>query len=303
MDIKQLITFMEVAKQKSFTRTAEILFLTQPTVSNHVKSLEQELGVHLFVRSKKQITLTNAGYLFHKYAKTMVKEYEQMAIEMERYTGTQEGALRLYASSVPIRYFLPKLMKAFHQRYPHVSFTITDSDSRLVVDNLLMGDTDFGFTGAYYSAAGVSYEPVFQDKLVLITSDAALKPANGHTWQFNELFDMHLIFRAEGSGTRKTVEKALEKAGITNKELPIIAYIDDTKSIVEMVKNGMGQAIVSNLEVEEEVKNKELFPHPIDVISEPRDFYFVYQSDQKNTAINRLFFQFVQQYFLNEASR
>lgn len=303
MDIKQLVTFIEVAKQKSFTRTAELLFLTQPTVSNHVKSLEQELGVHLFIRSKKQITLTNAGLLFHKYAKNIVSQYEQMQVEMEKYTEDQDGHLRLFASSVPIRHFLPTLMQKFHEAHPHVTFSITDTDSRMVVDNLLMGDTDFGFTGARYSSAGLKYKPVFQDQLVLITQNGSIQPEDGDVFKVEELLKLPIISRAEGSGTRKTVERSLQKLGIPLKDLNIIAFVDDTKSIVEMVSRGLGNAIVSNLEVKDEIASKQIVAHKVEEISNPRDFYFVYHENQKNSAVNRMFSGFVRQYFEDEGKR
>ncbi len=301
MDIKQLTTFLEVAKHKSFTRTSEILYLTQPTVSNHVKSLEQELGIHLFVRSKKQITLTNAGLLFHGYAQRIVDEHQQMMAEIKRYTGTQKGHLRLYASSVPRRYILPNLMQAFHAKFPHITFSITDSDSRMVVDNLLMGETDFGFTGALYPASRLHYDPIFSDQLVLITNNDEKKPQDGKVWQLEELSQMRFILREEGSGTRNTLDRYLKKAGLPDDYLHILAYVEDTRSIVEMVKNGLGQAIVSNLEAEQGIEDGWLHAWPVDIMSEPRDFYFVYHADQKNSSVNRIFFQFVKSYFSDRA--
>lgn len=299
MDIKQLITFLEVAKQKSFTRTSEILYLTQPTVSNHIKSLEQELGIHLFVRSKKQITMTNAGFLFHGYAQRIVDEHQAMIAEIRRYTGTQEGHLRLYASSVPRRYILPQLMQSFHSEFPNITFSITDSDSRLVVDNLLMGETDFGFSGALYPATRLHYVPIFSDQLVLITHDESLRPKNDVSWQLDELSRLRFILREEGSGTRSTLERYLKKEGLPDDFLQILAFVEDTRSIVEMVRGGLGQAIVSNLEAEEGVRNGWLYAWPVEVLSEPREFYFVYHADQRNSSVNRIFFQFVKTYFTN----
>jgi DNA-binding transcriptional LysR family regulator len=212
MDIKQLNTFLEVARTKSFMRTSENLYLTQPTVSNHVKSIEQELGVHLFVRSKKQISLTHAGLMFHGYAQRIIDEYNAMKSEVRRYTATQEGHLRIFASSVPRRFILPKLMQAFHEKYPETTFTITDSDSRMVIDNLLLGETDFGFTGAKYPAQRLHYDPVFSDRLVLV-SNGNEHPKNGREWQLQELQPMRFILREQGSGTRNTLDTALKDAG------------------------------------------------------------------------------------------
>lgn len=301
MDIKQLNTFLEVARTKSFTRTSENLYLTQPTVSNHIKSIEQELGVHLFVRSKKQISLTHAGLMFHGYAQRIIDEYNAMKSEVRRYTATQEGHLRLFASSVPRRYILPKLMQAFHEKYPETTFTITDSDSRMVIDNLLLGETDFGFTGAKYPAQRLLYEPIFSDRLVLVSHGDYI-PKNGADWQLEELKNLRFILREQGSGTRNTLDQALKTAGLSDDFLTVIAYVEDTRSILEMVANGMGQAIVSDLEARKGVMEGRFHSFPVKGFSEPRVFYFVHHTDHKNSAANRLFFTFVKEYFANPAN-
>ncbi len=301
MDIKQLNTFLEVARTKSFTRTAENLYLTQPTVSNHVKSIEQELGVHLFVRSKKQISLTHAGLMFHGYAQRIIDEYNAMKSEVRRYTATQEGHLRIFASSVPRRFILPKLMQAFHEKYPETTFTITDSVSRMVIDNLLLGENDFGFTWARYPAQRLHYDPVFSDRLVLV-SNGNEHPKNGREWQLQELQPMRFILREQGSGTRNTLDTALKDAGLPEDYLTVIAYVEDTRSILEMVANGMGQAVVSDLEAQKGLEEGLYTAYPIEALSRPREFFFVHHSDHKNSAANRLFFTFVKEYFQDPAN-
>lgn len=302
MDIKQLNTFLEVARTKSFTRTSENLYLTQPTVSNHIKSIEQELGVFLFVRSKKQISLTHAGMMFHGYAQRIIDEYNAMKSEVRRYTATQEGHLRLFASSVPRRYILPKLMQAFYEKYPDTTFTITDSDSRMVIDNLLLGETDFGFTGARYPAQRLHYDAVFSDRLVLISRQASV-PENGVAWTIREMKEMRFILREQGSGTRSTLEQALKEAGLPEDYLTVIAYVEDTRSILEMVTNGMGEAIVSDLEAKQGVIEKRFRAFPVEALSAPREFFFVHHTDHKNSAVNRAFFSFVKEYFADPTNK
>lgn len=302
MDIKQLHTFLEVARTKSFTRTSENLYLTQPTVSNHVKSIEQELGVHLFVRSKKQISLTHAGLMFHGYAQRIIDEYNAMNKEVRRYTATQEGHLRLFASSVPRRFLLPQLMQAFHEKYPETTFTITDSDSRMVIDNLLLGETDFGFTGAMYPAQRLHYEPIFEDRLVLI-SDHTVAPKKNGEWSLEELQNLRFILREQGSGTRSTLDQVLKTEGLSSEELRVMAYVEDTRTILQMVAGGMGVAIVSDLEAKKGVEEGLFRAHAVEGLSEPRSFYFVHHADHKNSAANRHFYAFVREYFADGSSR
>lgn len=113
---------------------------------------------------------------------------------------------------------------------------------------------------------------------------------------------MRFILREQGSGTRNTLDTALKDAGLPEDYLTVIAYVEDTRSILEMVANGMGQAVVSDLEAQKGLEEGLYTAYPIEALSRPREFFFVHHSDHKNSAANRLFFTFVKEYFQDPAN-
>ena len=176
MDFRQLETFVEVVKLKSFSKAAERLFITQPTVTNHIQNLEKELGTLLINRYGKKITLTDAGNLLYKYAINILNSCEMAKFDLASYQGKIQGHLHVYSSSVPRKYLLPSIIKNFLNTYPDVTFSLNDKDSEKVVRGILDGETDFGILGAKYSSNSIKYIDLMEDRLVLITPNSSKYP-------------------------------------------------------------------------------------------------------------------------------
>lgn len=209
MDFRQLETFIEVADSKSFSRAAEKLYITQPTVTNHIQNLEKELGTLLINRSGKNISLTDAGELLYKYAINIVNYCEMAKFDLAEHKGRIQGHLSIFSSSVPRKYILPQIIKDFSMKYPNVSFSLLDRDSKNVVNSILDADTDFGIVGAMYPHNSLSYIELMEDQLVLIApKNVYLKP-NYSVLNLEEILDKKLIFREKGSGTRALLEEQL----------------------------------------------------------------------------------------------
>lgn len=113
MDFRQLETFIEVANLKSFSRAAEKLYITQPTVTNHIQNLEKELGTLLINRSGKNISLTEAGSLLYEYAINIINTCEMAKFDLASYKGRIQGHINIYSSSVPRKHILPNIMVSF----------------------------------------------------------------------------------------------------------------------------------------------------------------------------------------------
>lgn len=301
MDIKQLVTFLHVAKFKNFTRASQELFITQPTVSNHIKSLEQQVNTQLFLRVRKQVVLTRAGHLFQRYAQRIVDEYTEMTAQIDRLAGSSEGRLNLFASSVPRRFLLPDLMDAFHKEHPEITFSVVDGDSRTIIDNLMLGDSDFGFTGSPPQGRQLITEPIASDNLVLITADPACQPEDGRAFTAKEIASLPFLLREEGSGTRAALEQAFQTAGIDPEKLTVRGMIEDTRSIVEMVRRGLGVAVISGYEADAAQTDGKLFAWPLSFLDAPRPLYFLYRTDMKDSPLHRLFVHFVRNYFRDAA--
>lgn len=168
MEFKQLECFVNVARKKSFSKAADILFLSQPAITNNIQNLEKELGTRLFERNKT-IDLTEKGFEFLPYAIEMLNIRDKSKMEMTKQKDI-EGILEIYASSIPAQYLLPHIIKAFKEIYPKVLFYINHEDSKIIADEVLSGVASFGFIGARYPNEKINYIDFYKDKLVLIAS-------------------------------------------------------------------------------------------------------------------------------------
>lgn len=286
MNLKQLEAFVHVAEGGSFSKAAKELFLTQPTVSAHISSLEKELNVRLFIRNTKEVNLSDDGRELYKYAKQMIDL--QKKIE-ERFSAKKEAGkhcISIAASSIPAQYLLPKVLLRFNEKFPDEQLKIIESDSSEVVTKVIDHMVDVGFTGTVLEKKHCKYLPFYKDELVIVTPAtekyAALKDRMSEdiSWIKNEAF----IMREEGSGTRKEAEKQLQNAGISVESLNVIASIGNQEAIKKSVRQGMGISVMSRLAAEDEIESGKLLIFQIPGAAEGRDINLVYN---KNYELSR----------------
>ncbi|MCK6255602.1 LysR family transcriptional regulator [Fictibacillus sp. KIGAM418] len=144
MDIKQLQYFIEVAKYNSFTRAADALFITQPTISKMIKNLEDELGVVLFDRSRKGLTLTDAGQTIFDQAKLVDKAFNNLEMELDNLLGLKKGHIRIGLPPIFDPRLFPKLIGSFHDRYPHITFELMEDGSKKIEEEVASLQLDIG---------------------------------------------------------------------------------------------------------------------------------------------------------------
>ena len=134
MDIKELEAFVYVVENCSFSRAAELLHLTQPTISSHISALERKLGIKLVVRTTKETYPSDAGKLLYRYAKEILQVRENAAAAIKSFSQEMRGTITLAASTVPSQYYLPHLLQNFHEKYPDIAFNIQMEDSPKVIE-------------------------------------------------------------------------------------------------------------------------------------------------------------------------
>lgn len=170
MDFHQLKVFVEVARQKSFSRAAETIFLTQPTVSAHIKALENEVGTLLLDRSQRELQLTDAGKVLLRYARQLLAIKEEAIFATQEERRVIDGHLEIASSSVPGAYILPELMSSFLEKHPAVTFAVMLRDTRQVYENVREYSYDLGFVGEPALLDGLEQVQLLQDELVLIAA-------------------------------------------------------------------------------------------------------------------------------------
>ncbi|RGK82705.1 selenium metabolism-associated LysR family transcriptional regulator [Dorea formicigenerans] len=296
MNLKQLEAFVQVSESGSFSKAAKELFLTQPTISAHISSLEKELNVRLFIRNTKEVSLSDDGKDLYRYAK-QITDLEK-AIEERFYMDSDDGKhfITIAASTIPAQYLLPKVLMCYREHYPKEQIKIIETDSSEVVTQVVDHMVDVGFTGTVLEKKHCKYIPFYKDELAVITPDTPeyriLKEQNRD--DINWIRRKPLILREEGSGTRKEAEKQLKNAGISMETLDIVASIANQETIKKSVKQGMGITILSRLAAEDE---EGLLIFPIPGADEGRDINLVYNKNYQMTRSADRFIRIVKEVY------
>lgn len=144
MDIKHLQYFIEVSKFKSFSRAADHLFITQPTISKMIKSLETELGVTLFERSRKQLILTDAGRIILEQANLINKAFKNLEMEIDNLTELKTGQIRIGLPPIFNAHEFLKIVGQFHEQYPGITFQFAESGSKKIEEDVANNLLDVG---------------------------------------------------------------------------------------------------------------------------------------------------------------
>lgn len=257
IDFRHLETFCRVAALKSFSRAADDLFLTQPTVSGHILSLERSLSLRLFDRTGREIRLTKAGEIFLRYASNILMVRKDLLNALSEFSRGIKGELSLGASTIPGEYLLPRWMGDFKRAHPRVTLSLKISDTKEIVQELLQGHIEFGLIGAKVNHPSLHYETFEEDEIIVVApSDhpLSIKRSVG----FEDLLKEPWIIREEGSGTQMTVERALRKKGKSLKDFNVAIEMGSTSSVKEGVKAKLGLAFISRRAVQEEL-NRHLF--------------------------------------------
>lgn len=278
MDFKQLQSFAAVVKYQSFTKAAEKLFLSQPTVSNHICQLEEELQRRLILRTTKSIELTPKGQEVYGYAARILELRERM---IESCSMEAQKIIHLGASTIPSAYILPELLSEFGSLSPDTYFSIHQSDSQGVVEGLREGLFDIGMVGMAVEDERIVCTPFCQDHMILIT------PVNAHFLAMKQQSDCDIltllkepiIMREQGSGSKKTADRFLDSLQISDDSLNIIARINDQEAIKNMVAKGLGISIISEMAARNFLLEKRILSFSLPEDSSGRDLYLIYRQD------------------------
>ena len=294
MEFNQIETFLSVVKHKNFSKAGKELFLTQPTVSNNIQSLEKELNTTLLDRKSKTITLTDSGESFYKYAVELINTRDKAKYALVKKSEKIEGEIEISASSIPEQYILPYIIKDFTEKYPKVTFRITHKNSKDVVEDILKGKSNFGIVGAKYSSELLEYIDFYQDELVLAVSSMESYPqSSDRSLDIDVLFSKNLIFRKRGSGTRLLIKKCLSGKDIELDDLNIKYLIDSNEMIKKMIELNLGISLISKIAIKNEADLGLIKYYKIKDLDFKRNFYFVYHKHRTLSPVVESFKNFL----------
>jgi len=282
-----------VAEVKSFSKAANDLCITQPTVSGHILALEQSLSLRLFDRKAKETRLTKAGEVFLGYATKILTARQDLVNALSEFSQGIRGELSLGASTIPGEYLLPKLMSGFKSEHPNITFSLKIADTKEIVECVLQGNVEIGMTGAKLNHHSLQYERYEEDEIIVIgPSDHPL--AKKRRVHFDDLSREPWIIREEGSGTQMVVEQALRKKGRSLKQLNVVMEMGSTSSVKEGVKARVGLAFISKRAAEEELNQGLLSRIDTDGV-EPilRQFYVLSHRGRTPSPMGKEFLRFL----------
>ena len=248
MEIKQLEIFVCLAGHLNFSKAAEELYISQPSVSAQISSLEKELGSQLFIRNTKGVSLTKTGLDFLTYAQKILSLRDQAIHHVGGEDRSANGAIDIISSTIPSQHLLPEIIASFQQQWPNIIFRVEQADSRRVEQEMCCFRYDFGMIGAVPNENRYHYHPVYDDELVLIVPNDIRQDSEAIRVNFTEfILKTPFIMRETGSGTRKETETLLSKIGVNLSDLQIPAYFSDAQSILLAVSHGMGVSLISKV--------------------------------------------------------
>lgn len=298
MNLKQLEAFVRVSERRSFSKAAKELFLTQPTVSAHISSLEKELDARLFVRNTKEVDLSEEGKKLYDYAKQMVDLEHKIEDTFHGDKENEQQCITIAASTIPAQYLLPQILARFNEKYPKEQFRISETDSAQVVEQVLNRTIDIGFTGTVLEKKHCVYIPFYEDELIIITpNNERYRKLCGDGIITNWIADEPLIMREEGSGTRKEAEKQLRKSGIDVSSLNVVASIENQEAIKRSVENGMGVSIISRLAAQKDIENGLLLGFDLPAGDRVRNINIVYNKGIRLSGATERFIRTVREVY------
>lgn len=289
MDLHRLEVFCKVIELKSFTKAADAVFLSQPTVSEHIRSLEESLRERLVDRLGREAQPTQAGRILYKYARKMLQIRDEAIQAIEKYTGNLSGHLYIGASTIPGTYILPGLVGSFKTEHPDIQITLKIAGSRTVADAVTKGEAEIGVIGARWNDPTIEWKKIFADELVLAVYPEHEFAERGEV-AVDALEGQPFIFRERDSGTQKVMVQILEDHGFDTDRLNVVGEMGSTEAVRQGVKARIGIAILSKRAVADDVAAGTLKLVKLKDISMRRSFYCIRRKKRQLSPICALFF-------------
>lgn len=258
-DLRQVKAFVALADTQSFTRAAELLFLTQSAVSHSIRSLEQQLEVQLVERAGKRISLTQDGVVFLRRCRSVIHELEMATQEIEALKRWGQGRIRLGATHTLCQYLLPTVLREFRDCFPRCEIHIESGDTAGLLSKLEKANLDLVLGISLRAPSWATFQPIFDDELVFVVSSL-------HPWAsqagipLGEIAKESFLVYAKNSETHRLIRAHFDSLGV---KLRATLNLGSMEAIKEMAKIGIGVGIVSPWVVREELARGQLVQVPI----------------------------------------
>jgi DNA-binding transcriptional LysR family regulator len=297
MDVWHLNIFKEVVEHKSFSLAARAVALTQPTVSSHIKELENHFGCRLLDRLGREVLPTRAGELLYTHAKKILAQFSETESAMAGFLGNISGRLDIGGSTIPGTYILPRVIGRFLAHHENVNISLIVGDTAQIVENIIDSKLEFGVVGARSESGRIVQTRLIEDDMRLIV------PAD-HQWAHKDQVSLSMmlaepfIIREAGSGTRKSLQQRLGEMGGDIGQLNIVAEMGSTAAVIQGIKYRVGISILSPVAVSDELAAGTLKALRVTGMQLKRYFYLTVRQDRTPSPLCGAFIDFLRQTFL-----
>ena len=296
MDLRRLEIFAKVVELGSFSRAAQALALTQPTVSEHVRALEDALGVQLLDRLGRGAAPTRAGQLLLGYAQRMLALSREAHQALDHFQGRLSGELIVGGSTIPGEYVLPALIGQFKAKQADISIVLLIGDSRQVSEWVDEGRVELAIVGARPAQRALDARELMGDELVVVVP-AEHAWARRNTVSLAELQAEPMVVRERGSGSREALERALGSAGTSLVAFRIVGEMGSTEAVKQAVRAGVGIALISKRAVEDECRAGLVSCVKVTAMPVARAFYLVTHRERSRSPLALAFLTFLESQF------
>jgi len=296
VNMLQLEALVHLVEERSFSRAARRMYLSQPSLTKHIRNLEDALGAKVVNRASRAFTLTPEGRVVYDYARRILKLREEAMERVMRARAAEEGDIRIAASTIPATYILPPAIAAFREKFPAIRTAVRAADSSEVIETVLENGAEIGFIGKEPAGAKLAAEPLWRDRMVLAVP-AAHPWAKRRTVRVREIEKEPFVIRERGSGTRDAFERCLAEAGKTDlSRFRVVAEMGSSEAVKEAVIAGVGLSVISIYAVRREIASGILAALPIEGCPVERFFYVIHRRHFDLMAHHRIFLDFIRAY-------
>jgi DNA-binding transcriptional LysR family regulator len=293
MDTRQLAAFCEVVERRSFSEAAARLGVTQPAVSQQVRSLEERLGTLLLDRSGRRVEPTEAGLRLYRGAQRMLALEEQLLEDLAETDATLRGTFEIGASTGPAAIVLPLLLCRFQRENVELRVHLSVSDTQSVVELVADRRLEVGIVGAARRHRSVTFEPFFRDEVILACPPG--HPFAGRTVDLDDLREGPLILMQQGAGVRQMVEDELRKSGRRLRDLDAPLELGLQESVRSAVQGGFGVGFISRRAVESELGAGTLTEARVRGLDLARDIYIARAAGRAGSSAAQAFVAFARE--------
>ena len=281
--------FFLVAQEKSFSKAALVLFISQPAISKHVKALENEYKTKLFERKGLHIELTPAGSLLFEKLLLVKNIQEQTTHDISILTNAlqAEGKLKLGASTTVALYILPKVLSVFHKQHPNIDITLLNRNTEIVLDALIRKEINLGIVEGNGRLSNIEYIPFITDKVIAVCSKKS-PIAKKKTYSIAEIINLPIALRERGSGTLAVLKTVLEANGIKENNLQVKVKLGGTEALKNFIIESDCLGFLPHRSVMKEIKHGELVEITFEGLNIERNFYFI-QRQGETSNLNKSF--------------